>query len=139
MVRADNDGCMPAPLAHFAINADDVEVARSFYGEIFGWTFTPWGPPGFFHIETEPDREGGIRGALQQRRAFSQGHCVSGLEGTFAVEDVDATAAAVRRAGGTILMERFTITGVGHLIFFADPSGNPVGAMEYDASAGENP
>jgi len=33
-------------------------------------------------------------------------------------------------------MERFTITNVGHLIAFEDPSGNPVLAMEYDTSAG---
>jgi hypothetical protein len=32
-------------------------------------------------------------------------------------------------------MERFTISGVGHLIFFADPSGNAIGAMEYDDHA----
>ncbi|NED60111.1 VOC family protein, partial [Streptomyces sp. SID10244] len=48
----------------------------------------------------------------------------------------DATAQAVRDAGGTILMERFTIAGVGHLIFFADPAGNPIGAMQYDDQAG---
>jgi predicted enzyme related to lactoylglutathione lyase len=58
-----------------------------------------------------------------------------GLECTFAVDDVDATAAAVRQAGGAILMERFTISGVGHLIFFEDPAGNPIGAMQYDPAA----
>jgi predicted enzyme related to lactoylglutathione lyase len=58
-----------------------------------------------------------------------------GLECTFAVDDVDATAAAVRQAGGAILMERFTISGVGHLIFFEDPAGNPIGAMQYDPGA----
>jgi uncharacterized protein len=55
--------------------------------------------------------------------------------GSNAVTDVDATAAAVRAAGGKILMERFTIGGVGHLIFFADPAGNPIGAMQYDPDA----
>ncbi|WP_396264282.1 VOC family protein [Gordonia hankookensis] len=58
------------------------------------------------------------------------------MECTFAVDDVDATAQSVRDAGGTILMERFTIAGVGHLIFFADPAGNPIGAMQYDDQAG---
>ncbi len=32
-------------------------------------------------------------------------------------------------------MDRFTISGVGHLIFFKDPAGNPIGAMQYDPSA----
>jgi len=51
------------------------------------------------------------------------------------VDDVDATADAVRAAGGQILLDRFTISGVGHLIFFADLSGNPIGAMQYDPVA----
>ena len=58
-----------------------------------------------------------------------------GFECTFAVDDVDAVAAAVVAAGGTILMERTTITGVGDLIWIADPAGNAVGAMRYDAAA----
>ena len=33
--------------------------------------------------------------------------------------------------GGRIVMERATIPGVGHLIFFEDPSGNVAGAMEH--------
>jgi predicted enzyme related to lactoylglutathione lyase len=31
-------------VAHFAINADDVERARAFYGKVFGRTFAAWGP-----------------------------------------------------------------------------------------------
>ena len=49
--------------------------------------------------------------------------------------DVDATAAAVTAAGGRIVMPRTTIAGVGHLIFFTDPGGNVVGAMQYDEAA----
>jgi len=48
------------------------------------------------------------------------------IECTFGVEDVDATRASVVAAGGRILMEKFTIPGVGHLIAFQDPGGNPV-------------
>lgn len=41
----------------------------------------------------------------------------------------------VEAAGGKILVDRFTIAGVGHLIFFEDSSGNPIGAMQYDSDA----
>lgn len=126
---------MPTNLSHFAINADDVYASKTFYEQVLGWRFSPWGPPGFFKIETGTDTEPGIGGALQQRRTLIEGQPTLGLECTFAVEDVDATARAVLAAGGTLLMERFTIAGVGHLIFFADPSGNPIGAMQYDADA----
>jgi uncharacterized protein len=126
---------MPNNLSHFAINADDVPASRTFYESVFGWTFSAWGPPGFFQIQTGTDAEPGPQGAIQQRRELVPGAPTVGLECTFAVDDVDATAQAVRRAGGTILMDRFTISGVGHLIFFQDPAGNPIGAMQYDENA----
>ncbi len=48
---------------------------------------------------------------------------------------LDAGKAAVAESGGRIVMERFTISGVGHLIAFEDPSGNAVLAMQYDDGA----
>jgi uncharacterized protein len=126
---------MPSDLSHFAINADDVPASRAFYERVFGWTFRAWGPPGFFQIQTGSDAAPGVPGALQQRRQLLPDAPTLGIECTFAVADVDATAEAVRAAGGTILMDRFTISGVGHLIFFADPAGNPIGAMQYDDGA----
>lgn len=126
---------MPANLSHFAINADDVPASRAFYAAVFGWTFTAWGPPGFFQIQTGSDADPGVPGALQQRRQLVADQPTVGPECTFAVDDIAATAAAVRAAGGTILLDRFTISGVGHLVFFEDPAGNPIGAMQYDPAA----
>jgi hypothetical protein len=76
-------------------------------------------------------------GALQERRQLLPDHPTVGFECTFAVDDVDATRQAVIDAGGTILMDRFTIPEVGHLIAFEDPSGHPVLAMQYDSSGGK--
>jgi predicted enzyme related to lactoylglutathione lyase len=122
-------------LSHFALNADDVPEARAFYERVFGWTFTASGPPGFFEIRTGPADDPGLRGALQQRRELVPGARMVGSECTFAVADVDAVAQTVEAAGGTILLDRFTISGVGHLIFFQDPAGNAIGAMQYDPAA----
>ncbi len=124
---------MAAPIAHFAINADDVEVARRFYSTVLGWSFEAWGPPGFFRVDTGGQRSEVI-GALQQRRDLA-GTKVVGYEATFAVDDVDAVVESARANGGKVLMEKTTITGVGDLVFIADPSGNPFGAMRYDESA----
>jgi len=126
---------MPNNLFHFAINADDVTASRAFYESIFGWRFIPWGPPGFFQIQTGPDDDPGVKGALQQRRQLVEGTPTLGLEGTFTVDDVQETERLVRSAGGDIVMERFTISGVGHLIFFRDPAGNVLGAMQHDTAA----
>lgn len=122
---------MTPTLKHFSINADDIARARRFYEKIFGWTFQPWGPPNFYMIGMgEP--ESGMRGSLQGRRALAPGLKLNGLECTFAVDDVERVAAAVRANGGRVLMERTILAGIGELIFFQDPEGNVAGAMRYD-------
>jgi predicted enzyme related to lactoylglutathione lyase len=123
-----------AQLAHFAINADDVAASQAFYAAVFGFTFEPWGPPGFFHVVTGGARTP-LMGALQQRRNYDDGTRVVGFEVTFAVDDVDTIGAVAVEHGGRVLMDKTTITGVGDLVWLADPAGNPVGAMRYDESA----
>ena len=129
------DTIPPGTLAHFAINADDPGAGRRFYEACFGWRFEPWGPPDFFHILRPDGSPPGPIGALQRRRELTAGLRLQGFECTVAVADVDVTAEAAVAAGGALLMERTTITGVGDLVFLQDPSGNVVGAMRYDASA----
>ena len=121
----------PNTLAHFAINADDIEASRAFYAKVFGWKLNAWGPPGFYMIEAKGSP---VMGALQSRRTFADG-TRAGFEPTFAVASIDATEKAILGAGGRVLLERSVIVGVGTLMFFADPSGNVFGAMQYDAKA----
>ncbi|HEY2751440.1 VOC family protein [Phenylobacterium sp.] len=116
---------MPATLRHFSINADDVARGRKFYEAVFGWTFTPWGPPGFYLTDAA-----GVGGALQGRRDI-EGQKMPGLEITFAVDDIPATVAAIEANGGTILMQPVVIETVGELIYFRDSEGNVAGAMKY--------
>lgn len=124
---------MPATLRHFAINADDVPRARAFYEQVFGWTFTPWGPPGFYQTRSSG---GGHLGALQGRRDIG-GHRMPGMELTFGVDDLDGTVAAIEAHGGKVLMQPFQIEGVGRLVFFQDSEGNVAGAMQYDEGTWE--
>ena len=119
---------MPNDVAHFAIHADDCERAKEFYEKTFGWTFEPWGPPNFWRIHTSP---GAIHGALQQRSSKVEGKGMIGFECTIAVEDVEATAAAIESNGGGVTMKPFEIEGAGTLIMFSDTEGNTVGAMQY--------
>ncbi|MCW5759143.1 MAG: VOC family protein [Phenylobacterium sp.] len=119
---------MPATFRHFAINADDVPRARRYYEQVFGWSFRPWGPPGFYQTF---DSGGGHLGALQGRRDIG-GQRMPGMELTFGVDDLEATMAAVEAAGGKILMQPFHIQGVGRLVFFQDTEGNIAGAMQYE-------
>lgn len=120
-------------VTHFAINTDDVDATQSFYGAAFGWQFRQYGPPGFVQILDEAGEA--PMGAIQQRRQLADSPTV-GLECTIAVDDLDLTTERIIAAGGTIVMQRATIPGVGHLIAFTDPGGNPVLAMQYEPGHG---
>jgi hypothetical protein len=118
----------PATLRHFAINADDVPRAKAFYEQVFGWTFTPWGPPGFYQTRSSGP---GHMGALQGRRDLG-GLKMPGMELSFGVDDIHQAIAAIEATGGKVLMAPFHIEGVGQLIFFQDTEGNVAGAMQYE-------
>ncbi len=124
---------MTPRLTHFAINTDDVGATQEFYGSVFGWQFRDYGPAGFVQILDETGET--PMGSIQQRRQLLEDAPTLGFECTFGVEDVDATIADIVAAGGKILMEKSTIPGVGHLVAFQDPGGNPALVMQYDTSA----
>src|SRR5579863_3539859 len=111
---------------HFSINADDIARARQFYERVFGWKFEPWGPPGFFLIETGDAKDPGIQGALQKRHDVVPGQRMTGFECTIGVSDIDATAAAVVANGGKVILPKCEIPTVGYLIKIQDPDGNVV-------------
>jgi len=124
---------MAPRLTHFAINTDDVAATQSFYSSIFGWEFRDYGSPGFVQILDDTTQQ--PMGSIQQRRQLLDNVPTLGFECTFGVEDIDETRTQIVAAGGNILMDKFTITDVGHLIAFEDPGGNPVLVMEYDSAA----
>ena len=119
---------MPAILRHFAVNADDVQRARAFYHNVFGWAFTPYGPPNFYQIH---DVGEGFIGALQERRELAAGKPMFGFETTFGVEDIRATLRLVEENGGRTLMAPFLIDGVGEIAYFDDSEGNVCGVGQY--------
>jgi predicted enzyme related to lactoylglutathione lyase len=118
----------PPTLRHFAINADDVQRGKAFYESVFGWSFTPWGPPNFYQCRNAGE---GLLGALQERRELVPGRRATSLETTFAVPDIRATLAMAQRNGGKILMQPYRIDGVGEIGYFEDTEGNMCGLAQY--------
>jgi len=128
---------VPSQIAHFAINADNVDRARKFYETVFGWKFHAWGPPGFYQIETVPaeTKPPLLIGALQGRRALVDGVKMQGYECSIAVADIDETIRLIESSGGKIVMPKCTLPSIGQLIFFQDTEENIAGAMQYDSNA----
>ena len=123
-------------VAHFAINADEVNRALRFYENVFGWKFQAYGPPDFFMVDERSAKTTvALRGSLQKRREIVPGVAMRGFECTISVDDIETTAAAVQKNGGRIVMQICTLAGIGRLLFFQDPEGNIAGAMQYDSNA----
>ena len=103
---------MATKFRHFAINADDVHRAKTFYEQALGFEFNPWGPPNFYQIKNVGD---GVMGALQERREIAPGKTASTFETTLGVDDLQATIEAIEANGGKIVMPSFHIQGVGEV------------------------
>ncbi len=121
---------MTGTVRHFAIHTDDTDRAMAFYGAVFGWTFEPWGPPGFYQIVGA-----GLQGAMHQRQTPLTGSGLRAFEVTIGVDDLEAARAAAVAHGGVVTMGPFHIDTVGTLIMIQDTEGNQLGVMKYDEAA----
>lgn len=65
---APHSSAMTSYLRSFALHVDDVDRRRRFNEAVFGWTFEPWGPLGFYLIHTGDDTEGNNIGAMAYER-----------------------------------------------------------------------
>jgi len=126
---------MPNHISFFAINADQVPRARTFYESVFRWSFEPWGPPGFYLIDTGKEQKAVARGGLQERRELVPGQKMVGFECTISVADIDATIRAIEANGGRIVAPKFHIPTVGTVAYFVDTEANIVGVIQQDATA----
>ena len=108
----------------------DVEAARAFYGDLFGWSTLdiPMGPDyTYTQFLLDGQRVAGM-GPLTPDMA------AAGLPSAWSsyvlVDDAEAVTAAAAAAGGTVLAPVMEIPGQGRMATFADPSGAVVGVWE---------
>lgn len=117
-------------VVHFEIPADDPERSIQFYRDTFGWTFHKWeGPQDYWLIGTGDARDPGINGGLMRRNSEQP------VVNTIDVANVDEVAPKIEANGGSIVVPKMPIPGVGYLIYFKDPDGNIFGIMHRDESA----
>lgn len=121
-------------VVHFEVHAEDPQRAIRFYHEVLGWTFQPGGGD-YWMIETGPADQPGINGGLVARRGMIDGTAVIAYVCTVDSADVDASLASVERAGGTVVVPKMAVQGVGWLAYAKDTEGNIFGMMQNDPSA----
>lgn len=125
---------------HFEIQADDLERAKAFYAEVFGWSFEDYSAmtgSAYFGVVTGAEGEPGINGGLLPRPApapaAEQGTNAAVL--TMAVEDFDAVAERVAAAGGRVALPKYALPGMAWQGYFIDTEGNTFGIHQADPDA----
>ncbi|MFQ6171082.1 VOC family protein [Oryzobacter sp. R7] len=124
---------------HFEIQADDLDRARTFYGDVFGWTFKDWssitGSP-YWGVITGEDGPG-IDGGLMERPhpAPPEASGCNGAVLTMQVDDYDAAAARIEAAGGRVTMPKSAIPGMAWQGYYLDTEGNTFGLHQADEDA----
>jgi predicted enzyme related to lactoylglutathione lyase len=121
-------------VVHFEIPTDDLERAKKFYSENFGWKLTQLGPEmgSYVLVHTGPTDEKG----MPQDRAFINGGLMkrdpSGRAPVLviAVDDADAAVDKVKRSGGKLVGEVLDIPGVGRYARVQDTEGNVIGVIK---------
>ena len=122
---------------HFEIHAEQPERCAQFYQQLLGWRFARWvdGEPEYWLITTGPDNEPGINGGMMRRQGPIDGTAVIAFVCTVDVLDVDAAALKAGTLGGTVVVPKMPIPGIGWLCYIKDTEGNIVGLMQHDAAA----
>ena len=121
---------MPRPV-HFEIPAENPERAMQFYTNVFGWKFSKWaGPMDYWVISTGQPGEPGIDGGLMPRRDPNQ-PCVN----TIGVANIDESLGAIAGGGGTCVVPKMAVPGVGWLAYCKDTEGHIFGIMQMDPAA----
>jgi predicted enzyme related to lactoylglutathione lyase len=119
-------------VVHFEIPADNPERVAGFYKKVLGWAIQKWeGPMDYWLISTGKNSEPGIHGGIARKKDRP----ASGVLITAQVDSIDECLKKITLAGGSIVVPKRAIPGVGYQAHFRDPEGNVIGIMENDPSA----
>lgn len=124
------------PIVHFEIPVENLEKARDFYSSIFDWKLSDWQmPDGSVYIgvhttpineETrEPLKPGAINGGILLKSTQTPAPVFA-----IHVASIDEKMKMIIAAGGSEVMPKTDMMGMGFYAYAKDPSGNVIGLWE---------
>ncbi len=119
-------------VVHFEYYVDDPERALKFYSDVFGWSSNKWdGPQEYWLVSTGDESQPGINGGFMRRPENAPATGANIID----VPSVDEYTEKIVNNGGSVLMPKMSIKGIGYAAYFRDTEGNVFGVMEEDSSA----
>jgi predicted enzyme related to lactoylglutathione lyase len=122
---------MSGKVVHFEIPADDIDRARRFYTEAFGWQLQPLPEMNYTMVTTTPTGESGptepgaINGGMLRRESPISAPVI-----VIDVPDIDEALAKVEQLGGKTAIGRQAVGDMGFSGYFHDSEGNLVGLWQ---------
>lgn len=107
----------------FDLMTPDLEGAKSFYGQLFGWTFEGGDPKMGYY--TMCKRRGLNAAGIGKRPDDAPFPTMWSVY--FETADIEASASRVRELGGTVMMGPMDVMGEGHMAVCTDPTGATFG------------
>ena len=123
----------PGTFSWVELSTPDSEVAKAFYGGLFGWEY----------------RDDEIPGGGVYTMCFREGDAVVGIaqqdvqpahwNNYVSVDSADETAEKAKQLGATLLEEPFDVMDFGRMAVFTDPGGAMGAAESYRCGTGQRP
>ena len=120
MSEAVKEELIPGKFCWNELLTPDLEAAKKFYGELFGWTFDSMPmPEGEYTFLKNGDQPGGGMMQIQKEWGEVPPHWMSYV----AVDDVVASVEKAKSLGGTILQDAKQVGEMGTFAIVQDPTG----------------
>ncbi|MER8186719.1 VOC family protein [Kitasatospora sp. NPDC094015] len=105
----------------------DLEGAKSFYGDVLGWTFAEGAAEygGYTQALSGGKAVAAVVPPMPGQPPVAPGWCLY-----LASPDVEATARRIREAGGELVLEPMKVGGFGSMLLARDPGGVPFGVWQ---------
>ena len=114
-------------IVHFEIPADDMQRAKIFYSNLFGWKIV--GVPGmddYMMIDVYGAPGGGVMKRMHPDQQITD---------YIGVPSVDEYRALVEKLGGKIIVPKKAVPGMGYFVICMDTENNAFGIWEMDPTA----
>lgn len=113
---------MGQPVVHWEFWSKDPEKTSSFYEKVFGWGIKHIPEMDYRIVET--GGTGGINGGIMKPK---EGPWPGNMAFYISVDDLDAYTKKIKDAGGTMIVEKQDVPGMGAFSLFADTEGRVLG------------
>lgn len=131
---------MASVISHFEVYVDDLERAKKFYSDVFGWAYQDMGPELNDYVVVYPSGEvtngpatSGINGGMMKRSGPAPSDDTAAPNAYVCIVTIDDIDAALERAvaaGARIDMPVMDVPTVGRMAYIRDTEMNLVGVLQ---------